>query len=78
MVRLSELRAYSIKLMSENNIKEARADTDFLLFFFAGANKKDILLGNKIIEDKDEERFLKALKRQSRRTLPMNLRSMHA
>jgi len=64
MVRLSELRAYSLKLMSENNIKEARADTDFLLFFFTGADKKDILLGDKIIEDKDAERFYAALKRR--------------
>ena len=64
MVKLSELRAYSIKLMGENKIEEARADTDFLLFFFIGADKKDILLGDKIIEDKDAQRFYEALKRR--------------
>lgn len=64
MVKLSELRKYSINLMTENNIKEARADTDFLLFFFTGADKKDILLGDKKIEEKDAEKFLDGVKRR--------------
>lgn len=64
MVRLSELRKSAIKLMSENNIKEARADTDFLLFFFTGADKKDILLGDKGIPENEETKFKDAVKRR--------------
>lgn len=64
MVRLGDLRKSAIKLMSENNIKEARADTDFLLFFFTGADKKDILLGDKEISAEEESAFNAAVARR--------------
>lgn len=64
MVRLGELRKAAIERMTDNNIKEARADTDFLLFFFTGADKKDILLGNRPVEKKSAEAFNAAVKRR--------------
>ena len=64
MVKLTELRKYSIDLMTANNIEGARADTDFLLFFFTGADKKDILLGYKEIQEKDAEKFVDGVKRR--------------
>ena len=65
MVKLSELRKYAIDYMLKNGIEEARADTDFLLFFLVGADKNDILLGDKMIEKEKEDAFLKALKRRA-------------
>lgn len=65
MVKLSELRKFAIDYMLKNGIEEARADTDFLLFFLVGADKNDILLGDKMIEKEKEDTFLKALKRRA-------------
>lgn len=65
MVKLSELRKYAIDYMLKNGIEEARADTDFLLFFLVGADKNDILLGDKMIDEQKEDAFLKALKRRA-------------
>ena len=64
MVKLKTLRESAIELMSQSDIKEARADTDFLLFFLLGADKKDILLGEKLVDKKQEENFLNAVKRR--------------
>ena len=64
MVKLSSLRNNAIKLMTESGIEEARADTDVLLSHFAGADKKDIILGNKIIDENQEKLFLDAVNRR--------------
>ncbi len=64
MVSLAELRKKSIALLEEKNIEEARADTDFLLFFLTGATKGDIISGRKIIDDETEKVFSNALRRR--------------
>lgn len=64
MVKLGELRKNSIERLKRNKIEEARADTDFLLFFLLGADKEDILKDTKIIDDEDEKKFYDALERR--------------
>ena len=64
MVSLAELRKKSVALLEENNIEEARADTDFLLFFLTGATKSDIVSGRKMIADDTEKKFSEALIRR--------------
>lgn len=64
MVKLSDLREYSLKVLGENKIEEARADTDFLLFFLLGAEKADILMGDKEIDSEKARVFYDAVKRR--------------
>ena len=64
MVKLSDLREYSLRVLGENKIEEARADTDFLLFFLLGAKKEDIIFGEKEIESKMAQSFCKAVDRR--------------
>lgn len=64
MVKLADLRKKAIKLLLENNIEEARADADVLISHFLMADKKDIILGDKIIDEDLEKLFYNALKRR--------------
>ncbi len=64
MVKLSDLREYSLKVLGENKIEEARADTDFLLFFLLGAGKTDILMGDKEVDSRKAQMFYDALRRR--------------
>ncbi len=64
MVRLSDLREYSLRVLGENKIEEARADTDFLLFFLLGAEKADIIFGEKEVDNEKAQSFYDALDRR--------------
>ena len=64
MVKLRELREYSLKVLSENKIEEARADTDFLLFFLLGAKKEDIIFGEKEVDSEKAKSFYEAVERR--------------
>ncbi len=64
MVKLSDLRKYSLRVLGENEIEEARADTDFLLFFLLGAGKEDIIFGEKEVDSKKAQSFYAALERR--------------
>ena len=64
MVKLSDLRKYAINLLLQNDIKEARADVDFLLFALAKADKGDLILGTKEIDFQTENLIKEALGRR--------------
>ena len=64
MVKLGDLREYSLRLLGENKIEEARADTDFLLFFLLGVGKADIILGEKEVDSEKVKSFYDAVERR--------------
>jgi len=64
MVSLSELRKKVFTQLKENNIEEARADTDFLLSFLLGVSKNDIMLGTKLFDENEEHKLISAAERR--------------
>lgn len=64
MVKLRELRKNVYRVFLENRIDEAAADCDFLLYYLTGADKGELLLGEREVDLKTEETVLAAAKRR--------------